>query len=186
MTGISLAGHTWNLWSGPNSNWKVFSFVSASGDINTFSADLNVFFRKFVSGYHDIFSVKNREQNTSSNTRESLDLKYVSRVLINISTNTAVQYVQSIQSGTEPFTGSANLVISSYSVALNRGTPSSSSSSPSSTSSTATSSPTSGGGGGSGTVAHYGQCGGQGWTGGTVCVSPYTCQVSNAYYSQCL
>ncbi|KDR71791.1 hypothetical protein GALMADRAFT_253536 [Galerina marginata CBS 339.88] len=40
--------------------------------------------------------------------------------------------------------------------------------------------------GGSGTVAHYGQCGGQGWTGGTVCVSPFTCKVSNAYYSQCL
>ena len=32
----------------------------------------------------------------------------------------------------------------------------------------------------------YAQCGGQGWTGGTTCVSGYTCQVSNAYYSQCL
>ncbi|KAJ7622050.1 glycoside hydrolase superfamily [Roridomyces roridus] len=37
-----------------------------------------------------------------------------------------------------------------------------------------------------GTVAHWGQCGGQGWTGGTVCQSPYTCQAANAYYSQCL
>ncbi|KAF9485915.1 glycoside hydrolase family 61 protein I [Pholiota conissans] len=37
-----------------------------------------------------------------------------------------------------------------------------------------------------GTVAHYGQCGGTGWTGGTVCVSPFTCTVSSAYYSQCL
>lgn len=35
-------------------------------------------------------------------------------------------------------------------------------------------------------VPEYGQCGGQGWTGGTVCASPYTCQVSNAYFSQCL
>ncbi|KAG8698026.1 hypothetical protein FRC09_007477 [Ceratobasidium sp. 395] len=42
-------------------------------------------------------------------------------------------------------------------------------------------SPTSGG-----TVPHYGQCGGQGWTGGTVCVAPYKCTVSNQYYSQCL
>jgi endoglucanase len=33
---------------------------------------------------------------------------------------------------------------------------------------------------------HWGQCGGQGWTGPTTCVSPYTCQVQNAYYSQCL
>ncbi|KAG8865380.1 hypothetical protein FRB96_000270 [Tulasnella sp. 330] len=37
-----------------------------------------------------------------------------------------------------------------------------------------------------GTVAHWGQCGGIGYTGATVCASPYTCQVSNAYYSQCL
>jgi len=37
-----------------------------------------------------------------------------------------------------------------------------------------------------GTVAQYGQCGGTGWTGGTVCISPYTCTYSNAYYSQCL
>jgi hypothetical protein len=40
-----------------------------------------------------------------------------------------------------------------------------------STTSTTTTTPT----GGSGTVDHYGQCGGQGWTGGTVCVSPYVC-----------
>jgi cellulase len=26
-----------------------------------------------------------------------------------------------------------------------------------------------------GTVAHYGQCGGQGYTGATGCVAPYTC-----------
>ncbi|KAG8984141.1 hypothetical protein FRB90_005541 [Tulasnella sp. 427] len=32
----------------------------------------------------------------------------------------------------------------------------------------------------------YGQCGGQGWTGATNCVSGYTCKYSNAYYSQCL
>jgi endo-1,4-beta-xylanase len=37
-----------------------------------------------------------------------------------------------------------------------------------------------------GTVAHYGQCGGLTYTGSTTCVSPYTCQVSNDYYSQCL
>ncbi|KAJ7075505.1 glycoside hydrolase superfamily [Mycena belliarum] len=37
-----------------------------------------------------------------------------------------------------------------------------------------------------GTAAHWAQCGGQGWTGPTVCESPYTCTVSNAFYSQCL
>ncbi|KAK3690568.1 glycoside hydrolase superfamily [Podospora appendiculata] len=34
--------------------------------------------------------------------------------------------------------------------------------------------------------AHWGQCGGIGWTGATKCQSPWTCKVSNAYYSQCL
>ncbi|KXJ90224.1 endoglucanase type F [Microdochium bolleyi] len=32
----------------------------------------------------------------------------------------------------------------------------------------------------------YGQCGGQGWTGPTTCVSGATCQASNQWYSQCL
>lgn len=32
----------------------------------------------------------------------------------------------------------------------------------------------------------WGQCGGQGWTGPTTCVSGYTCTVSNPWYSQCL
>ncbi|PPQ89045.1 hypothetical protein CVT25_006715 [Psilocybe cyanescens] len=36
-----------------------------------------------------------------------------------------------------------------------------------------------------GTVALYGQCGGTGWTGATGCAQG-TCQVVNAYYSQCL
>lgn len=36
------------------------------------------------------------------------------------------------------------------------------------------------------TVAKYGQCGGQGWTGGTVCASGSTCKYSNDWYSQCL
>ncbi|KAF7311900.1 Acetyl xylan esterase [Mycena indigotica] len=52
-----------------------------------------------------------------------------------------------------------------------------------------------GGGGGGGTTtttsqpasgtgaAHYGQCGGTGWTGPTTCVAPYTCTYSNAYVS---
>ena len=45
---------------------------------------------------------------------------------------------------------------------------------------------TSSGSTGTGVAQHWGQCGGQGWTGPTVCASPYTCQVSNPYYSQCL
>jgi len=32
----------------------------------------------------------------------------------------------------------------------------------------------------------FAQCGGEGWTGATTCISPFTCQVLNAFYSQCL
>jgi len=35
-------------------------------------------------------------------------------------------------------------------------------------------------------VAQYAQCGGQGWTGSTLCASGFTCTALNAYYSQCL
>ncbi|KFZ18423.1 hypothetical protein V501_01225 [Pseudogymnoascus sp. VKM F-4519 (FW-2642)] len=49
------------------------------------------------------------------------------------------------------------------------------------TSSAPTSSPT-----GSGVLAHYAQCGGNTWTGPTTCASPYTCQVLNPGYYQCL
>lgn len=49
------------------------------------------------------------------------------------------------------------------------------------TSTTTTASATS-----TGLAQHWGQCGGQGWTGPSVCASPYTCQSVNPYYSQCL
>ncbi|KAF9257733.1 cutinase-domain-containing protein [Marasmius fiardii PR-910] len=62
------------------------------------------------------------------------------------------------------------------------GSPGSTTNAPTSTASVPPSNPT----GGSGTVAHWGQCGGSGWGGATACVSPYTCTVINAYYSQCL
>ena len=44
---------------------------------------------------------------------------------------------------------------------------------------------TSAAGGSGGTVAQWSQCGGIGYTGPTVCASPYTCHYSNDYYSQC-
>jgi len=34
--------------------------------------------------------------------------------------------------------------------------------------------------------AQFDQCGGIGWTGPTICASPYTCTYVNDYYSQCL
>ncbi|KAJ7470243.1 endocellulase [Mycena galericulata] len=48
-TGVAIAGHTWNVWKGPNENWEVISFGSAAGDINSFNVDLNAFFKYLVS-----------------------------------------------------------------------------------------------------------------------------------------
>ncbi|KAJ7756344.1 glycosyl hydrolases family 11-domain-containing protein [Mycena metata] len=60
--------------------------------------------------------------------------------------------------------------------------------SPTGTTSTATSTTTSTppGNTGGACAAHWGQCGGAGFTGPNCCVSGFTCQASNAYYSQCL
>lgn len=38
---------------------------------------------------------------------------------------------------------------------------------------------------GTGTVPQWGQCGGQGYTGPTQCVSPYTCVATSTWWSQC-
>ncbi|KAJ7188769.1 endocellulase [Mycena filopes] len=48
-SGTVVAGHTWNLWKGPNANWQVLSFVSAAGNINAFDVDLNDFFTYLVA-----------------------------------------------------------------------------------------------------------------------------------------
>jgi cellulose 1,4-beta-cellobiosidase len=37
-----------------------------------------------------------------------------------------------------------------------------------------------------GTSPQFGQCGGETWTGPTVCASPFTCEFMNPFYSQCL
>ncbi|KAI0330513.1 concanavalin A-like lectin/glucanase [Cubamyces sp. BRFM 1775] len=81
---IQIGGHTWNLKYGPNSNWNVFSFITAEGDITNFDADLNDFFQ----------------------------------YLINNQGVAKTQYLQGIQTGTEPFTGSADLVINNFSVSV--------------------------------------------------------------------
>ncbi|TRM65774.1 hypothetical protein BD626DRAFT_485779 [Schizophyllum amplum] len=79
------------------------------------------------------------------------------------------------------FCGAANRV-----AVYNSGTavsvPPSSPTSPTGSATTGPAAPT----GGSATIPQYGQCGGQGWTGNTVCAAGMTCTALNSYYSQCL
>ncbi|KAI0671216.1 concanavalin A-like lectin/glucanase domain-containing protein [Trametes maxima] len=81
---LQIGGHTWTLKHGPNTNWDVFSFITAEGDITNFNADLNDFFQ----------------------------------YLINAQGVAKTQFIQAIQVGTEPFTGSADLVISNFDVGI--------------------------------------------------------------------
>ncbi|CBF78453.1 hypothetical protein AN7401.2 [Aspergillus nidulans FGSC A4] len=54
------------------------------------------------------------------------------------------------------------------------------------TTTTATSTTTSATATSTATSPHWGQCGGIGWTGPTLCASPWTCTYVNDWYSQCL
>ncbi|GJE92459.1 glycoside hydrolase family 12 protein [Phanerochaete sordida] len=47
-SGISLAGHTWNLYSGSNGANNVFSFLPTSGTITSFSGDIKTFLNYLV------------------------------------------------------------------------------------------------------------------------------------------
>jgi len=44
-TNLSIAGHTWNLYSGSNGSNKVFSFLPTGSAITSFSADINLFLK---------------------------------------------------------------------------------------------------------------------------------------------
>ncbi|KAJ8077352.1 hypothetical protein PM082_001782 [Marasmius tenuissimus] len=81
---IALAGHNWDLWRGPNSNWEVLSFVVQDEEVTDFNVDLREFFDYIIAN-----------QGVA-----------------------ATQYIQSIQAGTEPFTGTANLETTEYSVEI--------------------------------------------------------------------
>ncbi|KAI0072211.1 endocellulase [Panus rudis PR-1116 ss-1] len=84
LSNVQIAGHSWNLWKGPNANWQVLSFVSANGEIRDFNVDLN-----------DFFQYLTKNQGVAS-----------------------TQFVQAIQTGTEPFVGAADLLTQNFSVAI--------------------------------------------------------------------
>ncbi|KDR66527.1 hypothetical protein GALMADRAFT_147761 [Galerina marginata CBS 339.88] len=53
-TNIALAGHTWNLYKGPNGSTTVFSFLPSNGAwITSFSGDLNEFL-KYLTAHQGV------------------------------------------------------------------------------------------------------------------------------------
>lgn len=45
---VTIAGYSWKLYSGPNGDTTVYSFVATS-TVTNFSGDLNLFFKYLVS-----------------------------------------------------------------------------------------------------------------------------------------
>jgi mannan endo-1,4-beta-mannosidase len=95
-------------------------------------------------------------------------------------TQLVVNHVAAINGGSTPTTTAASSTTSKASSSTSTSKAATTSTSKASTTSTSTV-PT-----GTGSAAHWSQCGGQGWTGPTACVSPYVCTFQNAWYSQCL
>lgn len=167
---VTIGGRSWDLWIGDVQNWKVYSFV-ASQDLTAYKGDLKEF-----------FSYLSAQQGVSSSL-----------------------YITTLQAGTEPFTGQAKLTVSSYSVDVLTGLGSGSTSRPASSSATlvkppksssttrpvtrpatSTTRPASVPSGTGKCAAAYQQCGGRQFIGSACCLSGYTCQVQNEWYSQCV
>jgi len=169
-TGISLAGYTWNLWKGPNSNWQVLSFVSQDGDITDFNSDLKLFFNYLVANEGVASSLYLQAVQTGTEPFTGDAVLLTNSFSVSVSTSPVVS-----SSAPPP-------------------PPSSSSAPPPPPPSTTTTpltsthpNPTSTSSAPAATQSVYGQCGGTGWTGPTACASGSTCTaVSAPYYSQCL
>jgi xyloglucan-specific endo-beta-1,4-glucanase len=93
------------------------------------------------------------------------------------------QYLTTVQAGTEATSGTATLTTSAYSVSI---VSTCTTCTTATTATTATGTGTSTASAATGTQSLYGQCGGQGWTGPTICATGDVCTYSNPYYSQCL
>lgn len=147
LSNVEIAGHSWNLWKGPNANWEVLSFVSATGNINDFNVDLNDFFRKsfvvagvffplyFIGRYSEAALTFFRERLADILALPDLKIEYLTSeqgvassqvsvsalpyyILLSEPFFILTQYLQAIQTGTEPFTGSADLFIANFSVSV--------------------------------------------------------------------
>lgn len=113
----------------------------------------------------------------------SADLNLFFKYLTTNQGLSSTQYLTTVEAGTEATSGTATLTTSEYSVVIvstGGSTTTATTSSHSTTTGTSTSTAA------TGTQSAYGQCGGTGWTGPTICISGDTCTYSNAYYSQCI
>ncbi|KZV97912.1 cellulose-growth-specific protein [Exidia glandulosa HHB12029] len=103
-------------------------------------------------------------------------------ITIDIYSNAALTQTTYVIPGPPVYPGTGATTTTGPTSTVGSSSSSSSTSRPATTSTTATTTSSAPGA----TQTKYGQCGGQGWTGPTVCASGSTCTVSNQYYSQCL
>ncbi|CAG9954682.1 unnamed protein product [Clonostachys rosea f. rosea IK726] len=153
---VTIAGASWKLWKGTNSQMTVFSFVAESAQSN-FSGDLNDFIKYLTQsqGYPG------------------------SQCLYSIGAGTEPFVGSNAQFTTTGYTVS----LSAGSSGIDEGSSEDSGSgSQTTTTSAAQAQPTATG---TNCAGIWGQCGGEGWTGATCC-SQGTCTASNQWYSQCI
>lgn len=158
--------------SGAPPNTQVASFKNTDGSIVTVMINSGASSQSVSLGAGSISSAKAYYMDNSVKSPSSLSITLSGGSIV--ATLPGYSVVTFVTSGTSG-TGSTTLTTTTIAGSTTTTTVGS-----------ATSTTSSGGSTGTGVAQHWGQCGGQGWTGPTACASPYTCQVSNPYYSQCL
>jgi len=56
---VTIAGYTWDLWTGYNGKMRVYSFIPPSGTIKSFTADIKDFFKHLEQNYQYPASTQN-------------------------------------------------------------------------------------------------------------------------------
>ncbi|KAL0961044.1 hypothetical protein HGRIS_006033 [Hohenbuehelia grisea] len=127
--------------------------------------------------FQQFWSVRNPKKNPGGATSGSVDVGCHFKAWAGVGMNLGSQHNYQIVA-TEGYqsSGSASITVSEGGGSSDPGQPPA----PTTTPTVPTQPPS------TGTVEHWGQCGGQGWTGATTCVAGFTCQAINSYYSQCL
>ncbi|KAI5475695.1 glycoside hydrolase family 12 protein [Pseudohyphozyma bogoriensis] len=199
---VTVAGIDWELWTGTVQNWNIFSFV-ASSEITSFDEDLMEFFtylinNEGVASSQFLTGVQaGTEPFTGSATLEVS--AYSASIVTGGSASSSSSSVEAASSSTTTSVKTTTTAVAAVSSTSSKAVTTSSSSSSkaattttssavrsSSTTSKSAAATTTSASSGTCSNALYEQCGGQSFTGSTCCPSGSTCQVLNAYYSQCL
>ncbi|RDW91789.1 hypothetical protein BP5796_01183 [Coleophoma crateriformis] len=209
----TINGATWELYSGPNGDTTVYSFVAAT-EQTSFSGDIMDFMNYLIQneGLSDTQYITSIGAGTEPFTGSSAVLT-VSAYSISIDTGSSSGSSATVASATSAAVAAAKTTTTSAqaqaaTTSYKAAATTSAVSEPATTSaastlvaasstaqqattlkvvaSTSAASPATTSSTSTTTVAEWGQCGGSGFAGSTTCASGLTCTYQNDWYSQCL